>query len=138
MTLSEKLSLEAIIVKLALTAAGIVLLFSILNGYPVLTVTLRTVFSFFLIYFLGVVLLELWEKFSPPPPESDTGSKIDIILGDIAALENELDGSLGLRDHAAAATYSRRIPGQIASAMQNGLPDAKKQAEIIRRMGLEE
>ena len=139
MTLPEKLSLESFIVKLAMAAAGLVLLFSVFNGYVLLTITLRSVFSFFLIYFLGISLLRLWEKFSPqPPPENNVSSKIDVILGDIAALENELDLSFDHQGRTTAGTYGRIIPGQINPDMQKVLTDVEKQAEFVRRMGLEE
>lgn len=141
MTLPEKQSLESIVVKLAVIAAGVVLLFSVINGYTILMISLRTFFSFFFIYFLGTSFIRLWEKLSPQPPEEASyGSKIDIILGDISALENSLEGrSIDQEDIATGTgTYGRIIPGQINIDMQNGLADAKNKAEIVRRMGLEE
>lgn len=138
MTLPKKLSLESFLVKLALAAAGLVLLFSVLGGYSLLMISLRGVFAFFLIYLLGKGLLRLWEKSSPPPSEINVSSRIDVILGDIAALESELDHDFDYQAHSAAGTYGRIIPGQINAGLQNGLPDVEKQAEIVRRMGLEE
>ncbi|RNC29545.1 MAG: hypothetical protein AWM53_00543 [Candidatus Dichloromethanomonas elyunquensis] len=136
MTLTGKHSLESFIFYLSLAAGGVVLLFSVSNGYSFFMILIRTVLSFFLIYFLGNGLLTLWEKFSPPLPKKEVNfrSTIDVILSDLNAR-----GMKGSTYNAGGSVVEsedkEQLPGQISKDMKNGLQDAGTKAEIVRRMG---
>ena len=125
-----KRKLENFLLKLSLLAGGIVLLFSILNGYSFLMILLRAALSFLFIYFLGRGLMELGERILPPSlqQEEEYPSMVDVFLGDINS--KGVNQAEGLTN-----TYSRIIPGQVNIDMKNELEDAKNKAEIVRRMG---
>ncbi|NLI92205.1 MAG: hypothetical protein GX434_08390 [Peptococcaceae bacterium] len=152
MTLPGKQSVESFLFNLSLAAGGVVLLFSVFNGYTFMMIVIRTALSFFFMFFLGKGFLVLWDKFSPPPvkKEPNYGSAIDVLLGDINAkgMKGTLYNSGGIisedvekspeeqnEEPVSAGTYGGSIPGQISMDMKNGLQDAGTKAEIVRRMG---
>lgn len=135
MTLPHKKKVESWIFNTASVASGIVLAFSIINGYNFLPTILRTVLSFFFIFFLGKGLMILWEKISPPPPKKELryGSTIDVILGNLNA--GGIRASAEFPDSEDNEEDDRPIPGQINKDIKRGLPDAAAKADIIRKMG---
>lgn len=146
MTLPRKQTVESWIFNTATVAAGIVLAFSVFNGYSFLPAIFRTMTAFFLIFLLGKGLLGLWEKISPPPPKNEPhyGSTIDVILGNFNAkgigTSTLFPGSEDDEEEAQDLTveYKRPIPGQINKDIKSGLQDAGAKAEIVRKMGWEE
>jgi hypothetical protein len=130
MILLKKSKLEDLLFKLSIITGAVVLLLSILNGYQLLMIILRTILSSSFIYVIGKGFLRLWEKISLPPQEGslDYRSKIDILLGDSQ-----------LNDEQSTPTDQEiTIPGQINPNMKNELQDAKNKAEMVRKMGWEE
>ncbi|UWG98342.1 hypothetical protein LPY66_05935 [Dehalobacter sp. DCM] len=118
------------LIRISVAAAIIALLFSAFNGYDYVAIILRTILSFAFIYILGKGLGALWKKFESPPPvveEDNRSAKIDILLGEINELENEIKAA----QNQSSAVY----PGQINNAVIDGLSDTAKKAEIVRKMG---
>lgn len=128
MSLQTKRKIEELFLKLAFVTGAIVLLFSILGGYPYFIIVLRTLLSFLVIVFLGKVFGNIWGKVSPPPPKKvdKFQSTIDFLLGD------EIVDSLNKQKE---ENHEASLAGQINADMKNGLQDAGTKAEIVRRMG---
>jgi hypothetical protein len=131
----EKESIESLIYKLAILAAGSVLVLSIYNGYHFLLIILRTIAAFLIIYFLGKGLMAVWDSLSPPPAEP-TFSKIDVLLGD--QILNDENGNLDVAEDEGTfspGSYQGTLPGQINANLKNKLSDAEQKAQIAQKMG---
>ena len=115
--------------RLGLLSALIVLLFSIVNQYSILMIVARTVLSFFVIYFLGMIYISILERFSDHNQVSDKAKSnernIDYVLGELNASEKTQENT----------PEESILPGQINTGMKDGLPDIDTQAEIIKKMG---
>lgn len=95
-----------------------VVLLSLLNEVRISELILRAGVSFGLMFLVLTGILSLFEKtaFSEPQPEDQSqvpepGGLIDFSVGEPS------------------------FPGQVDKELSAGLPDSKKQAEIVRRMG---
>lgn len=146
MALPDKQSIESFIIKLSVITGGVVLLFSVLNGYQFQMIMVRTILSFLFMFLLGKGFIILWEKLSPPRSEKkkDYFPTIDVTLGDHETLSipskedgNAINTTNKDDETAPSGTYSGAIPGQINIDMTNGLQDSENKAEIVRRMGWE-
>jgi len=152
MILPNKQEIENILYQLALGVGAVVLLCSILNGYGLLNIILRTALAFVLMYFLGRGLLTVWQAISPPPKKRlDYSSALDILIGDDSdplLEENEKNINFPAdeeqeqsedQETAYEDDNSRLFPGQIRNDLKEDLEDGSKaRAEIIRKMGWEE
>lgn len=151
MILPNKEEIEKIFYQLALVAGAVVLLFSVLNGYKLINILLRTALAFVLMYSLGKVLLAIWQAISPPPEKGlDYSSVLDILIGDES--DTLIEGNEAQQfpskeeqkmpeDQEAGDEDddSRLIPGQIRNDIKEKLVDGSKaRAEIARKMGWEE
>jgi hypothetical protein len=120
--------------RLSVISAGIVLVFSIFNGYRYPAIILRTVLAFLFIYLLGKGLILLWNKVSPPVKEEKSPSKIDIFLGDAESQDESAPDKTG-QPADNLLSLKKRVPGQINNQIMDDLPDAAVRAEIVRKMG---
>jgi hypothetical protein len=119
-------------------------LLSLWVGVSFFTTVIRAILAFGLIYGLSVLSLILFEK---------TGLHTDQTVGallDIAVGQEDENSSVGLDSGNASdtvTTYGQQarftqrelgqapLAGQVDHGLAQGLPDAEKQAEIVRRMG---
>ncbi|RJE48747.1 MULTISPECIES: hypothetical protein [unclassified Dehalobacter] len=120
--------------RLSVISAGIVLVFSIFNGYRYPAIILRTALAFLFIYLLGKGLILLWNKVSPPVKEERPPSKIDIFLGDMESQDENAPNKTG-QPAESLLSLKKRVPGQINNQIMDHLPDAAARAEIVRKMG---
>ncbi|KUO65628.1 MAG: hypothetical protein APF84_15010 [Gracilibacter sp. BRH_c7a] len=140
MTAPNLSKIESLFYKLALGSAIIVLFFSILNGYGFLFIIFRTALAFILMYFLGQILLLLWQSISPatspiPNKEQKSSQFFDVMVGDEIDLSENNEETVNIEN----VNKSESLPGQIRMDLKNGLPeDVNARAELIRRMGWEE
>lgn len=109
---------------LALGTALLVLLFSVYNQYSLLEISLRTIIGFFIIYFLGIILRQIWNMLDEPQNSPRAQNRNDYILGEIHASERQEDEQ-----------QENIFPGQINKEMKNGLPDTGTQVELAKKMG---
>jgi hypothetical protein len=88
---------------------------------------IRMIFTFLLIYGLSYCGLYGFEKAAPPkedvPDENSTKGEANQERGAI------LDVAVGQEEMAPP------LAGQVDADLSEGLPDAEKQAEMVRRMG---
>lgn len=145
MNLSRKQALDSLIMKLSLLTGGIVLLFSILNGYSFMLIILRACGAFIFIYGLSEGFKKLWVSFAPPiKQEKHEGSRIDVILGSLSPDNDKETQTLEHNSEQASAPSEPLarayggVAGQINHHMQDGLQDMETKEEIIRRMGWDE
>lgn len=144
MRLPNKQTIESFFYKLALLVGGIACLFAVFNGYGYLMIIFRTAFSFFFIYYLGKILMGLWNKITPKK-RLDYHTTIDVILGDHSsegkqnevALKEEGEEKTSKENKVLTEAYAGVIPGQINADMKNGLQDSELKDELGKKMGLE-
>ncbi|MCM1567366.1 MAG: hypothetical protein NC238_15780 [Dehalobacter sp.] len=120
--------------RLSVVSAGIVLVFSIFNGYRYPAIILRTVLAFIFIYLLGKGLILLWNGAAPPAKEEKPSSRIDIFLGDTESQDKNAPHETG-QPKESLQSLKKQVPGQITNQMMDHLPDAAARAEIVRKMG---
>jgi len=161
MGLPDKQSIENLFFKLGCVVTLIVLGLSLYHGYSMLFITLRTVLAFVVVHMIGIVIISVWVKISPPPPakpdkfhstfdvllgdpdEEDSSDALDTAPEDLTTQELSTNDSKGgvLRkaygNNLATDGSELLIAGQINTSMKNGLKDDANKAEIGRRMGLE-
>ena len=120
--------LEVWSMRLSLGTTLIVVLLSWINGVSIIDLMVRAGISFGLMYFLMAGILSLFERTAPPKPETEQlnsdsgrGGVIDFSVGDDELQNSQEQGS--------------RLPGQVDGDLKAGLPNSKRQAEIVRRMG---
>ncbi|HHV65662.1 MAG TPA: hypothetical protein GXX46_11450 [Peptococcaceae bacterium] len=127
-------TLESLTYLLALLAAGVVLLFSVLNRYHFLAIIFRTMAAFFLLYFLGQGLLAIWNNVSPRPVEP-VKDKVDVLLDQLKTFTEDGSNKEVQEDTSFSLDiYKKNIPGQINTDLTDKLPDSK-QAELAKKMG---
>ena len=132
MTILHKWKVENLFYKLALAAAMVVFIISILDGFGFISIIFRSALAFFAIYLLGQGLLLLWQSISPPPKKegNNAGRYFDMLVGEDDFTNNE-DKSDKSKDG-----HMEGLPGQVRKDIINGLPDdADTKAEMVRRMG---
>jgi hypothetical protein len=115
---------------LSLTTAIIVIALSLFNGVRFYDIIIRAGVSFGVIFLLMNGFLNLFKKTALAKEGQDEessvqerGGLIDISVGED---EDEL---------ISPQTQDLSVPGQVDKDLTIGLPDSKKQAEIVRRMG---
>lgn len=88
------------------------------------------IFTFLLMYGLSYGSLYVFEKAAPPSEEDLTENSF---IGEVNEARGAfLDVAVGQEDMAPP------IAGQVDADLSEGLPDAEKQAEMVRRMGWDE
>lgn len=114
---------------LALGTALLVGILSWQTGLSFLWSIIRVILAFVLIYALSTGSLYWFDKTAPErmPEETEksTGAFIDIAVG------QETDDQATMKPGYGGST----VAGQVNFDLPQGLPDAEKQAEIVRRMG---
>lgn len=108
----------------------IVVSLSWLNGAGILDLIIRAGISFVVMFFLITGAISLFERMAlqkpqeqQPSPTDGRGSLIDIALGEEEPQKSEMSEA--------------KFAGQIDQDLSSGLPDSKRQAEIVRKMGWE-
>lgn len=114
---------------LALGTALLVGILSWQTGLSFLWSIIRVILAFVLIYALSTVSLYWFDKTAPERLHEETGKStgafIDIAVG------QETDDQATMMSGYGGST----VAGQVNFDLPQGLPDAEKQAEIVRRMG---
>jgi len=150
-TTMQKMTIKGFFFRLGLVVAVIVCVFSYRGGYDYPAILARTGLSFLIVYLLGQALTTVWKTVSPPLANQAANkrrTKVDFLIGadkdqgkDKDIDENEIKNesyNINLNENTESSTNKlkrKEYPGQIAGDMFDGLPDAGKQAEIVRRMG---
>ncbi|MGC7870304.1 hypothetical protein ACPUYX_02105 [Desulfosporosinus sp. SYSU MS00001] len=123
--MKSNLNFTVWLMRISLIVALIVALLSWLNGVQIFNIIVRAGVSFGIIFLLLIGTLRAFEKTasSEPAPDKDAagrGGLVDISVGE---------------DDLTSLVQSSDVPGQVDKDLSLGLPDSKKQADIIRRMG---
>lgn len=130
MLFPDKQKLELFSFRLSLATGALVAFLGILKGVNLMLVVLRSIVSMAVIYLLCQGCFFLWEMISPPEkyPDTDKKSTLDVLLGaDTNEGKDDLKGD--------NAKGEKPVPGQINLEVKDGRPDAKNQAEIVKKMG---
>ena len=109
------------------------------NGVEPFSLIFRIALAFAVIFGLTSGSFYLFTKFAPLSAEETPadggdgrGGLLDVTVGDDP--ENSPESNEGKGMEAQAMPKDWR-PGQLSPSLMGGLPDDKKQAEIVRRMG---
>ncbi|KLU65035.1 hypothetical protein DEAC_c30020 [Desulfosporosinus acididurans] len=113
------------LMRISIVVALIVALLSWINGVEIFNVIVRAGVSFGIMFLLLIGTLRAFEKTALPQPgpdknEAGRGGLVDFSVGE---------------DDLTSFMQSSDVPGQVDKDLSLGLPDSKKQADIIRRMG---
>lgn len=94
-------------------------------------IVLRSILAFILIYGLSELFLKLFERTSiqTDQPDQSVGALLDIAVG-----QDEENVSMPV-DSSERSPGTAPLAGQVSGGLAQGIPDAEKQAEIVRRMG---
>lgn len=94
-------------------------------------IALRSIFAFILIYGISELFLIFFERTSMPTdqPDPSVGALLDIAVG-----QDDENVSMPL-DSSETSPGTAPLAGQVSGGLAQGIPDAEKQAEIVRRMG---
>jgi len=127
--------------RLSLFTALLVALLSWRSGVTVGLMLIRSVVAWGVIYALSLASISLFERTA----QADTSSRLehlrgmlmDVAVGDDTGVNLTQGIGIGEGEKMAAqrATGEERIPGQVDPQLTDGLEDAQRQAEIVRRMG---
>jgi hypothetical protein len=130
MTIKNYEGFQVWTIRLSLVTTLIVVLLSWFNAIKLFDIIVRAGVSFGVMFLLLTGTLRLFAKTAFPEPESDqpssaqgSGGLIDFSVGED---EDEL---------LKPTIEDKRFPGQVDKDLSDWLPDSKKQAEIVRRMG---
>jgi hypothetical protein len=129
MAIQKRLVYQPWAMRLALVTTLIVILLSWLNAIKITGIFFRAGVSFGVMYFLtaGSLYLFEWTAVQNPQDEqlsadSGCGGLVDISVGDEDAFPTP-------------SGQDTKIAGQLDPDLSEGMPDYKRQAEIVRRMG---
>jgi len=114
--------------RLSLVTSLIVVLLSWINGVRILDLVVRAGISFGVMYLLTIGILSLFERTSPPKPETEQ-------LSSDAGRGGVIDFSVGDDEFQSSQEQGSKLPGQVDGDLKAGLPSSERQAEIVRRMG---
>jgi len=157
-TTMQKMTIQGFFFRLGLVVAVIVCIFSYSGGYHYPMILARAGMSFLIVYLLGQALTTVWKTVSPPlanQAANQRRAKVDFLIGadkdqekdkDIDKNENKNENNNIINPNENTDTNEntntstnklkrKEYPGQIAGDMFDGLPDAGKQAELVRKMG---
>ena len=130
MTVQNKELLQVWSWRISVGTTLIVVSLSWLNGAGILDLIVRAGVSFAVMYFLITGAISLFEKMALQKPQEqrpsstvERGGLIDIALGEEEPQKSEVPNA--------------KFAGQIDQDLSSGLPDSKRQAEIVRKMGWE-
>ncbi|MGI6119347.1 MAG: hypothetical protein ACOYIB_02065 [Desulfosporosinus sp.] len=129
MTVQKRLAYQPWAMRLALVTTFIVVLLSWLNAVKITGIFFRAGVSFGVMYLLTAGSLNLFEWAAVENPEdeqheadSERGGLVDVSVGDEDAFPTP-------------SGQDTKIAGQLDPDLSEGMPDYKRQAEIVRRMG---
>lgn len=110
--------------------AVIVVLLSWLNGVQIQGLMVRAGISFGVIFLLTFGTINLFDRMAPQEPQEEQLSS-PTGRGDL------IDFSVGEEELPKPQVPDEKFAGQVDRELFSGMPDSKRQAEILRRMGWE-
>ncbi|AGA70263.1 hypothetical protein Desdi_2851 [Desulfitobacterium dichloroeliminans LMG P-21439] len=121
---------------LAIGCSVILALVSFLVDESFLRVILNAIVGFALIYGICIVSIAIFEKSAIDQETEYLGAVFDIAVGQEDDLNNaEIERDSATEQTPATIQAPSAVAGQLNHELVEGLPNAEKQAEIVRRMG---